>query len=174
MPRWRVGVGSENPAKVEAVREALSLIGLEAEIIPVSVDPGVSNQPFCAETFYGARNRALKALRLTGADLSVGIEGGLCVYQNKLMGFAVVYAVSREGRDNFSFSPWFPLPNRVARHVISGKELGDATDVEFNVKGSKAYDGVIKYLTKYINRKDLYVQAVIIALYPFFNPSVAD
>ncbi|MCQ4336914.1 MAG: hypothetical protein NO130_05965 [Sulfolobales archaeon] len=32
----------------------------------------------------------------------------------------------------------------------------------------------MKYLTKYINRKDLYVQAVIIALYPFFNPSVAD
>jgi len=103
-----VGVGSENPAKVEAVREALSLIGLEAEIIPVSVDPGVSNQPFCAETFYGARNRALKALRLTGADLSVGIEGGLCVYQNRLMGFAVVLPYQgREGTTS-PFRPGFP------------------------------------------------------------------
>ncbi|MGC9105312.1 MAG: DUF84 family protein [Thermoprotei archaeon] len=170
----RVAVGSRNRAKVEAVKEALSLVGIDAEVVAVDVESGVSNQPMCDETFYGARNRAIKALTETRADLGIGIEGGTCVYFNRLMGFAVVYAVSKDGRESFSMSPWFPIPNSIASHILNGKELGEATDIVFNVSGSKNYDGVIKYLTKYITRKDLYVQAVVISLYPFYNPSVSD
>ncbi len=172
MTKLKIAVGSTNRAKVEAVTEALKTIGWDYDLVSVNVDPKVSPQPVCDETYYGARNRAIEALWRTNADIGIGIEGGVCWYMNKVMGFAVVYAVNKEGKESFSMSPWFPLPPRVASHVIEGLELGEATDLVFSTKGSKQYDGVIKHLTKFISRKDLYVQAVIIALYPFYNSSV--
>ena len=171
MSKLRVAVGSTNRAKVEAVKEALKVIGWDYEVLPVKVSSGVSEQPVCEETYYGARNRAINALLETGADVSIGIEGGICIFMNKVMGFAVVYVVDKEGKESFSMSPWFVVPPSIASHVVNGLELGEAADLVFSTTGSK-YDGVIKYLTKFINRKDLYVQAVIIALYPFYNPSV--
>ena len=172
MAKLKVAVGSTNRAKVEAVRDALKVIGWDYELVPVSVDSGVSDQPMCEETYYGARNRAKSAVLKTHADLGIGIEGGICPFMNRVMGFAVVYAVDNKGRENFSMSPWFVIPNAVASHVFTGMELGHATDLVFNTTGSKHYDGVIKFLTKYISRKDLYIQAVIIALYPFYNSSM--
>lgn len=164
-----VAVGSTNKAKVEAVKEALRIIGTEAEVISLNVESGVSSQPFCHETFVGAKNRAYNVLKNAKADLGIGIEGGICVYENKYLAFAVVYAVNREGIENFSFSMAFSLPALMVKHILDGKELGEATDIVFSTKGSKQQEGAIGYLTKVISRKDLYVQPVIAALYPFYN-----
>lgn len=164
-----VAIGSTNKAKIEAVKEALRIIGWEAEVVSVKVDSGVSSQPFCEETFVGAKNRAYNALKITKADIGIGIEGGICIHDNKYFAYAVVYAVNKEGLENYSFSMAFSLPSTIVKHVLEGKELGEATDIVFSVKNSKQYEGVIGYLTKYITRKDLYVQPVIAALYPFYN-----
>jgi len=164
-----VAVGSTNKVKVEAVKEALKIIGIDAEVISLNVESGVSPQPFCHETFVGAKNRAYNVLKNTKADLGIGIEGGICVYENKYLAFAVVYAVNREGIENFSFSMAFSLPGLMVKHILDGKELGEATDITFSTKGSKQQEGAIGYLTKVISRKDLYVQPVIAALYPFYN-----
>jgi len=164
-----VAVGSTNKAKVEAVKEALKIIGINAEVISLNVESGVSPQPFCHETFVGAKNRAYNALKNSKADLGIGIEGGICIYENKYLAFAVVYAVNREGIENFSFSMAFSLPSLMVKHILDGKELGEATDIVFSTKGSKQQEGAIGYLTKVISRKDLYVQPVIAALYPFYN-----
>lgn len=164
-----VVIGSTNKAKVEAVKEALKIIGLNAEIKSVKVDSGVSPQPFCHETYVGARNRAYNALKLTNADIAIGIEGGICKYELKYFAFAVVFAVSKQGKENFSFSMAFSLPPSLVKHILEGKELGEATDIVFSTRGSKQYEGAIGYLTKVISRKDLYVQPVIAALYPFYN-----
>ncbi|MCG2909318.1 MAG: inosine/xanthosine triphosphatase [Sulfolobaceae archaeon] len=164
-----VAVGSTNKAKVEAVMEALKIIGLQAEVIPVKVDSGVSPQPFCHETFVGAKNRAYKALKETKADIGIGIEGGTFFFEGKMLAFAVVYAAGKDGTENFSFSTSFTLPINMVSLLIKGFELGEATDIIFSTKGSKQYEGAIGYLTKVITRKELYVQPVIAALYPFYN-----
>ena len=165
-----VAVGSTNKAKVEAVKEALKIIGLEAEVKAVKVDSEVPPQPVCNQTFVGAKKRAYKALKLTNADIGIGIEGGIFYYENKVLGYAIVYAVNKEGLENFAFSASFPLPPSLSSLVIDGKELGEATDIVFSTKGSKQWEGAIGYLTKnFVTRKDLYVQPVIIALYPFYN-----
>ncbi|BFH72523.1 inosine/xanthosine triphosphatase [Sulfurisphaera javensis] len=164
-----VAVGSTNRAKVEAVKEALKIIGIKAEVISVNVDSNVSSQPFCHETFVGAKNRAYNALKLANADIGIGIEGGICIYEQRYMAFAVVYAANKEGKENFSFSMAFSLPSIMVKHILEGKELGEATDLIFSTKGSKQHEGAIGYLTKVITRKDLYVQPVIAALYPFYN-----
>ncbi|MBW9140781.1 MAG: inosine/xanthosine triphosphatase [Candidatus Aramenus sp.] len=164
-----VSVGSTNPAKVEAVRVAIKTVGLKAEVVPVEVEPGVPPQPMCEETYVGARNRAVKSLKKTGADLGIGIEGGVCVDMGFPVAFAVVYVVNNEGKENMSRSASFTLPKSVFEMVLRGMELGEAVDKLFSLTGSKYNVGAIGVLTKYIDRTRLYVDPVIMALYPFYN-----
>lgn len=75
----RVLVGSTNPTKVSAVREALERYPLfaGASVVGVSVESGVAEQPLSLEEmFRGAAQRAESALAL-GADVAVGLESGL-------------------------------------------------------------------------------------------------
>ncbi|BDC18320.1 inosine/xanthosine triphosphatase [Acidianus sp. HS-5] len=167
-----VSVGSKNRTKVEAVKEALNIIGLKADVASVEVDSGVSIQPYCKETLFGARNRSIRALISTNADLGIGIEGGICFEFNKVLAFAVVYVVDKEGNENFSKSASFILPPNVVKYLNQGIELGHAVDKVYSRSGSKYSEGAVGILTKYIDRKRLYVDPVILALYPFYNKNV--
>jgi len=164
-----VSIGSTNPTKINAVKSALQIIGLEYDLVAVSVSSGVSNQPFCDETFVGARNRAIRSLLEAHADLGIGIEGGICVEKNRLVAFAVVYAVNKNGKENFAKSASFTLPAKIAELIYRGIELGSATDLAFSTHDSKHKSGAVCILTKYIDRTRLYVDPVIMALYPFYN-----
>ncbi|HEY8830050.1 MAG TPA: DUF84 family protein, partial [Candidatus Limnocylindria bacterium] len=42
----RAVVGSTNPAKVAAVREALATLAPECEVVPLDVPSGAGHQPF--------------------------------------------------------------------------------------------------------------------------------
>ncbi|MEM3269627.1 MAG: DUF84 family protein, partial [Saccharolobus sp.] len=70
---------------------------------------------------------------------------------------------------NFSISASFTLPKSIVVLVLNGKELGEATDSVFNVNNSKMSEGAVGLLTKVIDRKMLYVQPIIMALYPLYN-----
>ena len=74
----RVAVGSTNPVKVAAVRAVLGAAGASAEITPIGVPSTVRDQPIGDdETIRGALARARAAREATGAELGVGIEGGV-------------------------------------------------------------------------------------------------
>src|SRR4029453_12172991 len=71
-------VGSTNPVKVAAVSAVLARSGCTAYVEAMAVPSGVRDQPVGdAETILGATQRAQAALRATGADLAIGIEGGV-------------------------------------------------------------------------------------------------
>jgi len=164
----RVAVGSTNKVKLEAVKEAIGSAGIKGEVVAVDAKSGVPDQPFCYQTFQGAKNRAEGALLISRADLAIGIEGGVCDYAGRMLAFAVVYVASKGGERNFAFSAAFTLPETMADLIRRGKELGEATDLVFSTSDSKHNEGAVGHLTKVITRKDLYVQPVIMALYPFY------
>ncbi|WP_338603898.1 DUF84 family protein [Sulfolobus tengchongensis] len=167
-----VALGSKNPAKIEAVKEALKILKLDWNLIPVEIDSGVSKQPFCDETYIGARNRSLNAIKATGADIGIGIEGGICNVYGKFVAYAVVYAMTKDGLENFGISASFVLPRSIVSLIFQGKELGEASDIIFNTSNSKVREGAVGLLTNIIDRKTLYVQPVIFALYPIYNKSI--
>jgi inosine/xanthosine triphosphatase len=76
-----VRVGTENRAKLEAVRGALAAFatrGARLEIVPVATQSGVPEQPIgWSQIAAGARNRAHAAFASGDAALGVGIEDGL-------------------------------------------------------------------------------------------------
>jgi non-canonical (house-cleaning) NTP pyrophosphatase len=67
----------------------------------------------------------------------------------------------------------FFLPEKVAELVRGGVELGEADDRVFSRNNSKQGNGAIGLLTNdIIDRKSLYIPAVIFALIPFANPEL--
>jgi len=93
MKQVRVAVGTQNPCKITAVKDAFSATfpPEEYEIItlPYSIPSGVPDQPFGdSETKQGAINRARgaysEALNNSDhpADFGVGLEGGIEIIKN--------------------------------------------------------------------------------------------
>lgn len=171
----RIVVASKNPVKIEAVEEGLSaLISDEIELIGVSVESGVSDQPMSeVETLKGASNRVMRAMNLfPGYDYYVGLEGGVEQHAAGLMAFAWM-VISNDKTIGKARTASFFLPPEVAKLVHEGMELGHADDIVFRKSNSKQQNGAIGLLTNdAITRKSLYLPAVQMAYIPFLNPEL--
>lgn len=172
----RLVIASHNPVKVRALRDGYSRVfpGGGFSIIKTAVDSGVADQPRSgAETLEGAANRAGAARAAEPqADLWVGIEGGVEDSPLGMAAFAWVVALTgqRVGRGR---TATFYLPERLARLVRDGMELGAADDRVFGRENSKQANGAIGLLSgDALDRAGLYEQGVIMSLLPLRNQSL--
>ena len=177
----RVAVGSKNPVKLAAVRQAFFRAFPDRPLVCVGHDvpSGVSDQPWGhAETEMGARQRALRAfLAETRADYAVGIEGGVVKGNYGLR--SVAYVAIRRSRDSWEsveHTASFKLPPRVER-LLRGHEpghgrleLGAACDLVFNETNSKQQGGTVGAVTRgLLDRTAYYEHAIVCALAPFLH-----
>jgi inosine/xanthosine triphosphatase len=170
----KVVVASKNPVKLEAVALGFKPFFGECEVEGVETGSGVADQPMTEqETLEGARYRASEAMKkLPGADFWVGIEGGVQPMDQRLSTFAWMVVISNANCGE-ARTATFMLPGKVAKLVEDGLELGVANDRVFNKTNSKQNNGAAGLLThNHIDRKELYRQAVILALIPFINPGL--
>ena len=181
----RVAVGSKNPVKVAAVRQAFFRAFPDRPLVCVGHDvpSGVPDQPWGRdETQSGARQRACGALRAeTGADYAVGIEGGVVDVFDGLRSVAYVAIRRRDMLPSptslsVEHTASFLLPPRVERLVRGqepghGKlELGAACDLVFNETNSKQQGGTVGAVTRgLLDRTTYYEHAVVCALAPFLH-----
>ncbi len=173
-PFAHIAVGSRNPVKLAAVRAVVERIQPDARVEGVEVESGVPDQPMGdAETQRGARNRALAALQLTGAELAVGLEGGVVeVAEGRMRSCAWAVVVDRAGREGLGGSLSMPLPDSVAARIRAGEELGYAMDALANVVGTKHGRGAVGILTAgLIDRQGAYEPMVAYALAPWLAPA---
>ena len=170
----KIVVSSLNPVKVAAVREAFSAQFPENELDlqSVSVPSGVADQPMSDdETRRGAVNRAANArASVPEADFWVGLEGGLDLFDGKLMAFAWMAISGPRGFVSETRSATLPLPPAVQELVEKGLELGEANDRVFATVNSKQAGGAYGLLTdgRY-TREDIYAQTLVLALVPFVH-----
>ena len=171
----KILVGSKNPVKIEAVKEAFSKYFEEPEIIGISADSKVSAQPVNGETFEGAKNRATELKQLNsennlGAKFFVGIEGGIAEFFNKWFALGLMCIIDEEGKTGFGTSPLFELPSSVTKELLNGTELGEVMDKLTGDHNTKQKSGAIGYFTNGVmDRKSLYVPGLITALIPFLH-----
>jgi len=171
----KVLVGSLNPVKLEASREAFSKYFGGVEIKGLDIAPGVPVQPVNEQTFDGAENRARKLLEKNakeklGADFFAGIEGGIIKLHSKWFSFGGMCIMDKTGRAGFGTTPLFELPDTIAGELLEGTELGDVMDRLQNAQNTKQKHGAIGFFTKGVmNRKNFYVQGLLVALIPFVN-----
>ena len=181
----RIAVGSKNPVKVAAVRQAFFRAFPDRPLVCVGHDvpSGVSDQPWGHdETWKGATQRARGALLAdTGADYAVGIEGGVVDVFDGLRSVAYVAIRRRDMLPSptslsVEHTASFLLPPRVERLVRGqepghGKlELGAACDLVFKATNSKQQGGTVGAVTRgLLDRTAYYEHAIVCALAPFLH-----
>ena len=169
----RVAVGSTNQVKVGAVAAVLARVAARATVASIAVASSVPDQPFGDdETIRGARARAIGALRASGAELGVGIEGG-CVEMpdGSLRTCAWAVVVGADGREGTGGSLAMPLPPVVATAVRGGAELGHAMDAVTGGHDTKRGAGAVGILTAgLVDRQRAYEILVTYALSPWLAP----
>ena len=167
-----IAVGSTNPVKIGAVRAVVSRLAPNATVEGIAVASTVSDQPFGdEETIRGARARATAAREAVGAELGVGLEGGVVeLADGSMQTCAWAVVVDANGRSGVGGSLAMPLPSSVAAMIREGTELGVAMDRLVGAHGTKHGSGAVGILTNgLVDRQRAYEILVIYALGPFLR-----
>ncbi len=169
-------VSSGNPVKIEAALNGFQKMfpHQNFKTVPVAVPSDVPDQPRSdEETLTGAVNRVNNAFATRPqAHFWIGIEGGVQENNGELGAFAWVVVRSAAGLGK-ARSGTFYLPKIVGDLVAQGMELGAADDLVFKKSNSKQAGGAIGLLTdNAVDRKQLYEQAVVLALVRFKNEAL--
>jgi len=193
-----IGIGSNNKAKVKAVREAVEElhyvfpasfpepIRLEAMTTETSVPDMPLNQQMMRK---GALERALFVYnhftsKGISIDLAVGLEGGVYAVE----GVKTIVDVKTIGEDAtiflqnwvyvfdgkrgvFGSSASLPLPESIRSSLYrEGKELAEVIDHLSGLKDVRSNNGAFGILTAdLITRTQAFKEAVIAAMVPFLN-----
>lgn len=167
-----VAVGSTNPVKIQAAHSIIERIWSDAEIVGIEVDPGVRAMPMSDwECQEGARNRARSARIMSGADLGIGIEGGVYEENGQLMLTAWTVIVNGRGQEGLGGSGRIPLPEAIATRIRAGEELGYVMDDVLKEVNIKQKGGAVGALTAgLVLRQEALAQGVAYALAPFITP----
>jgi inosine/xanthosine triphosphatase len=170
-------VGSTNPVKRAAAAAVLGRVYDPApEVRTVDVPSGVPDQPWGDEqTARGALNRARAAVRLVGAALGVGFEGGLLEVDGQLYTSAWCAVVRNDGTTGLGGGANLLLPPAVAAHVRAGAELGPAMDRLTGQHNTKHDAGAIGILTdRLLDRQSAYEHLLKLALARLLTPQFYD
>ena len=170
----KVAVGSSNPAKLAAVRSAMVKLAPGAEIVARDIASGVRAQPWGErETRAGAIARARSAMVRAGADLGIGLEGGVIEHGAGLELVSWVAVIDRDGRLGLASGLRFMLPARAAERLRAGEELGEVMDELFNARESKRSSGAVGLLTEgFVSRAEAFADLVAMACAPFLFPDL--
>jgi inosine/xanthosine triphosphatase len=170
-----VAVGSTNPVKIGAVRAVFAQIAPNARVEGIAVASSVPDQPVGDdETIRGAVARGIAAREALGADLGVGIEGGVADDgADGMRTCAWAAVVGAEDRRGIGGSLAMSLPGAVAELVRGGVELGHAMDRLIGEHGTKRGKGAVGVLTAgLVDRQRAYEVLVGYALAPFLTPEL--
>ena len=167
-----IAVGSTNPVKIAAARAVLSRLAPGVTVEGIAVPSTVADQPFGdEETIRGARARAITARERFGADLGVGLEGGVVeLADGSMQTCAWAVIVDANGKAGVGGSLAMPLPSSVAAMIRDGVELGVAMDRLVGAQGTKHGSGAVGILTNgLVDRQRAYEILVTYALAPFLR-----
>ena len=161
----KVSVGSLNPVKAAAARAVIERFYPQLEIVTVDVSGGVGEQPWGSEAEIGAGERAMACLG--ESDLGIGIEAGVCDWEDGLYDVQYCVIVDAMGRKSVGHGMGFRYPPSVAELVRNGSSVGDACAQLFEEGDQGSGTGAIGILTNNVlDRKALTEQAVLAAMVP--------
>lgn len=145
-----VAVGSKNKTKIDPVKDVFTHHFGKVNVVGVSVDSGVSDQPMTDDEMYqGAFARATKSLKkVKDADFGVGIEGGLHEYSYGWFERSIIVIVDKKGHIGIGSSGGLALPSKVMKRIHKGDNLEQAIDALFGTKKIGEGIGMFGIMTK--------------------------
>ncbi|GAC09054.1 inosine/xanthosine triphosphatase [Paraglaciecola chathamensis] len=170
-----VVVGSKNPVKVNAAKNAISMLYPDHQITceGMHAPSGVAEQPMTSEeTRIGAINRVSYCQANAKADFYVAMEGGVDKFEYGPATFAYIVIANYE-RESIGRGAIMPIPESVYQALAAGEELGPLMDTLFNTKNVKQKGGAIGLLTNgNATREGNYTHAIVLAMAPFLHPDL--
>ena len=173
----KVLIGTNNKGKVEGAKQAFEKFYENVEVVGVSVNSGVSDEPVNDEIYQGASNRVNNLIKYAednnvGADFFIGVESGITNKLGKWCIIQIAVIKDKNGYESFGTGPAFPVPDKYVQEIID-TDLGIVMDKIFNGNGLKNEKGGIAHLTKdVVTRYDLTREAFIMALTEFINGDI--
>lgn len=168
-----IAVGSTNPVKIEAAKQAAQDLG-EILVQGFEVVSGVSHQPRSdAETRAGAAERAHAALIASPyAELGIGFEGGVHEENNSMYNVVWCSVVDKQGQHFEVSGARFLLPEIIANGIRTGKEMGPLLDELLQDENTKQKQGMVGTVTNgYITRTEEYAGLARLAIGLWFGRS---
>jgi inosine/xanthosine triphosphatase len=165
----KIIIGSNNPAKIEAVKSAFQG---EYQFVSIDVPSGVNEQPFSdEETIKGAINRAENALTFGLGDIGIGLEGGVQVTSYGLF-LCNWGALKLKGHPPIlAGGARIPLPEEIAKRLRGGEELGPVMDSFANKQNLRKKEGAVGVLTNgKIDRVEMFthVTKLLVGQYDYY------
>ncbi len=168
-----IAVGSTNPVKLNAVRQAAQEQWPDVVVTGFDIQSGVSEQPRSdEETRQGARARAKAALQAGGKTtrLGLGLEGGIHTFNNELWSTVWVAVLDRTGEYYESNGARFKLPKTIGDKLAAGEEMGPAVSELFAGDNIKQKQGAIGVITRnFVDRTTEYASIAKLALGLWFG-----
>ncbi|HOE26834.1 MAG: DUF84 family protein [Candidatus Aureabacteria bacterium] len=165
-----VRVGSMNRVKRAAVEEACRELFGEATVLCCAAPSGVAATPRTDEEMIaGAVARARRAFEDGGADLGIGLEGGVMPSPHGplLKGWVAVHDGER---DHVGATPAVPFPAHLLERVGEKGELAHVMDAVSGRENVRENEGAFGILTgDRITRKESFKLALLCALAPIVN-----
>ncbi|WP_053367423.1 DUF84 family protein [Bacillus sp. FJAT-27245] len=152
----KIIIGSENPAKIAAVKNAFNSSGVE--FLAIDVPSNVSAQPFSdEETIEGAINRAMAALEQGDGEIGIGLEGGVHMTKHGLF-LCNWGALAEPGYPPIiAGGARIPLPDEIAGKLLAGRELGPVMDEFTKKKNIRKNEGAIGIFSNgHIDRSEMF------------------
>ncbi|PKR84340.1 DUF84 family protein [Heyndrickxia camelliae] len=168
-----VAIGSKNPAKINAVKQAFKEMHMEVEIQPMDVASGVRAQPFSdEETIKGAVQRAKNCLNNQEVEIAVGLEGGVTESEFGLQVCNWGALVERTAAPIIAGGARIILPEEISSRLRTGEELGPVMDNYANKKSVGKKEGAIGIFTNgLVTREEMFVHVMklLIGQYQYRN-----
>lgn len=165
-------VGSKNPVKINAIKNAIAIYYPDSEIYCNGIDApsSVSEQPMTSQdTRNGALNRLRYCQLNEHADFYAAIEGGVDLLEDGAATFAYIVIANNE-KMSVGRGANLPLPMSVFNRLKEGEELGPLMDELFSTENIKQKGGAIGLLTNgHATREGNYTHAAILAMAPFIH-----
>jgi len=170
----KIAMATENPVKIRAVElalaEAFDKEQISIESITLNLD--VPEQPMGEAIAAGAMERAVAAQAHANADFGIGIEAGLMQVPgtSRWLSVQVCVIADRTGKTSMGMGPGYELPAPILEAVFAGESLRDAFE-RLLQQDDPERRGAVYYLSNgLIDRAELTVQGVRMALMSWTNP----
>lgn len=143
-----VAIGTKNRAKTAAIKNIVNSFFKDVQFEQFAVPSEVSEQPLSNdETRQGAINRATNTLKVSNADLSFGLEGGVCEIDGVMYCCNWGAIALRDGTIISSSGAQFMLPEEIANELRNGKELGPVMDAFTKQHDTRSSSGAVGVFT---------------------------
>jgi len=171
----KIIIGTENKAKIQAIKEVFNLVWTDLEIIGEKFSSDVSDQPLTEEEgIKGAINRAKNAkIKYAEADFYIGMEGYVDTNEYGMFLAGIVAIIDKNGNIGIGSSAKMQLPEFIQKKIEAGQELGPIIKELMNdtTGDIRHFDGTNGILSKGLyNRVDEFKDATKCALVKFLSP----